>query len=82
MVKFSPPENVDFICAKQWPEWLQQFQGYRAATKLNLETGEVQVSTLLYPLGKEAEHVNNTFVISGGPFSDDGRTDQDCCASG
>ncbi|KAK0155646.1 hypothetical protein N1851_001965 [Merluccius polli] len=47
------------------PEWRQRFQRYRMATKLNLETGDVQVSTLLHALGEEAQHVVNTFVFGG-----------------
>lgn len=41
------------------------------ATKLNLEAGLVQFSTLLYALGKEAEQVFNTFVFAQGEADDD-----------
>lgn len=44
------------------------------AMKLNLEAGVVQVSTLLYALGKEAEKVFNTFVFVQGEADDDYET--------
>ena len=34
---------------------------YRMDTRLNLETGDLQVSMLLYALGKEAKQVELTF---------------------
>ena len=61
MAKFPPPENVEFSRPQLWLEWRQRFQHYRIATKLHKETGEVQVCTLLYSLGKEAEQVFKTF---------------------
>lgn len=44
------------------------------ATKLNLETGDVQVSTLLFALGEEAEQVFNTFVFGAEEKDDDYET--------
>lgn len=58
MAKFNPPDNFNFT--HLWLEWRQRFQSYRLATKLNLEDGAAQLSTLLYALGKEAEQVFNT----------------------
>lgn len=71
MAKFPPPESFDFSRPEQWPEWRQRFQRYRVATKLNLEDGEVQVCTLLYSLGKEAEQVYKTFAFDEGEGEDD-----------
>ncbi|CAL9695394.1 unnamed protein product [Knipowitschia caucasica] len=71
MAKFPPPDAFDFSRPEHWPEWRQQFQRYRVATKLNLEDGEVQVCTLLYSLGKEAEQVYKTFVFEEGEDDDD-----------
>lgn len=63
MAKFPPPKTFDFSRPEHWPEWRQRFQRYRTATKLNLEDGDVQVCTLLYSLGKEAEQVYKTFTF-------------------
>lgn len=43
---------------------MARFHRYRIATKLNKDDGEVQVCTLLYSLGKEAEQVYKTFMFS------------------
>ncbi|RXN04213.1 Retrovirus-related Pol poly from transposon [Labeo rohita] len=64
MAKFSPPESFDFSHPELWPEWKQRFHRFRIATKLDKESGEVQVCTLLYSLGKEAEHIVSTFVYA------------------
>lgn len=64
MAKFPPPENFDFTRPELWPEWRQRFKRFRIATKLHKETEEVQVCTLLYSLGKEAEHVFKTFSFA------------------
>lgn len=71
MAKFHPPESLDFTRPEQWPEWRQRFQRYRLATKLNDESGAVQVSTLLYTLSREAEQVFNTFVFGEEEDEDD-----------
>ncbi len=65
MAKFPPPENFDFTRCQLWPEWRQRFECFRIATKLHKELGEVQVCTLLYSLGKEAEQVFKTFRFAG-----------------
>lgn len=62
MAKFSPPESFDFSHPELWPKWMQHFHRFRIAMKLDKESGEVQVCTLLYSLGKEAEHIVSTFV--------------------
>ena len=64
MAKFSPPSPLDFTAPEKWPEWRQRFQRYRTATKLKNEEGDVQVSTLIYSLGPEAETVFNTFKFN------------------
>ena len=63
MPKFNPPENLYFSNPGQWPEWKQRFQKYRTATKLFEEEGNVQVSSLIYALGIEAEHVFRSFTF-------------------
>lgn len=64
MAKFPPPDNFNFSHPELWPEWKWQFHRYRIATKLDKEDGEVQVCTLLYSLGPEAEHIIKTFVYA------------------
>ena len=65
MAKLPPTDNFDYSRLDQWPEWRQRFYCFRIATKVNKETGEVEVCMLLYSLGKEAEQVFKTFTFSG-----------------
>lgn len=57
MPKFNPPEAFNFGKAAEWPEWKQRFSRYRTTTKLNAEEAEVQISSLIYAMGNEAEHI-------------------------
>ena len=64
MAKFHPPENFDFMRPAGWPEWRERFDRYRKASKLHKEDEDVQVSTLIYALGKEADKVFKTFTFN------------------
>ncbi len=55
---------MNFSKPQEWAEWKQRFMRYSSATKLNKEDGEVQVSTLVYALGKEAETVFSSFTFA------------------
>ena len=58
----NPPESFEFTKPQLWPEWKQRFERYRIATKLNKEDNEIQISTLMYSMGKQAEHIYNSFT--------------------
>ncbi|KAK3725621.1 hypothetical protein RRG08_043038 [Elysia crispata] len=64
MAKFHPPENFDFMRPTGWPEWRERFDRYRKASKLHKEDEDVQVSTLIYALGKEADKIFKTFTFT------------------
>ena len=64
MAKFAPPSPLNFAKPQSWPEWRQRFLRYRTATKLNAENGDVQVSTLVYAMGPEAESAFRTFQFA------------------
>ncbi|KAK7929206.1 hypothetical protein WMY93_005601 [Mugilogobius chulae] len=64
MAKFGPPEQFDFTKPAEWPIWRRRFDRYMVATKLDRDSGEVQVNTLLYALGREAEAIYDSFVYS------------------
>ncbi|KAI2657476.1 hypothetical protein H4Q32_008812 [Labeo rohita] len=63
MFKLSPPESFLFERQSEWPEWKQRFMRYRTATKLSLEDGDVQVSALIYSMGKDAENIFKSFTF-------------------
>ena len=66
MLKLSPPEKFDFSKPLDWPDWKQNFLRFRLATKLHKEEGAVQVSALIYTMGREAEHVYKSFTLADG----------------
>ena len=66
MPKLSPPERFDFFKPLDWPDWKQNFLRFRLATKLHKEEGAVQVSALIYTMGREAEHVFKSFTLAEG----------------
>ena len=71
MQKFSPPSPLDFTNPAAWDDWKQRFARYRIATKLNTETEEIQVNTLIYAMGPEAESAFRTLQ-----FTDDTEKDK------
>ena len=64
MAKFNPPDSFAFDRPNEWDDWKQRFVRYRLATKLNKEDGEVQVSSLIYAMGPEAENIFKSFALS------------------
>ncbi|XP_063063818.1 uncharacterized protein K02A2.6-like [Engraulis encrasicolus] len=65
MAKFNPPINFSFDKPAEWPDWKQRFVRYRTATKLADEDGAVQVSSLIYAMGSQAENVFRSFTFVG-----------------
>ncbi|KAL6482004.1 hypothetical protein MHYP_G00100840 [Metynnis hypsauchen] len=61
MAKFNPPSEFKFDRPADWPEWKQRFSRYRLATKLSKDNGEIQVSSLIYSMGSEAEKIFSSF---------------------
>ena len=64
MPGFKPPEPFEFSKPEQWPAWSQRFSRFRIASKLDKEAFDVQVSSLIYAMGAEAEKVYSTFTIT------------------
>ena len=58
MAKLSPPDAFNFSLPDSWPAWKQRFSRYRLASGLSASsTDPVNISTLLYCMGPEAESV-------------------------
>ncbi|KAK7878016.1 hypothetical protein WMY93_031329 [Mugilogobius chulae] len=73
MAKFNPPSEFRFDRPADWPEWKQRFSRYRLATKLNKDSGDIQVSSLIYSMGSEAEKIFSSFHFA----SDDDKKNYD-----
>lgn len=64
MAKFNPPSEFKFDRPADWPEWKQRFSRYRLATKLSRDNGDIQVSSLIYAMGSEAEKIFSSFSFA------------------
>ena len=62
--RFKHPEPFDFPKPADWPQWEKWFMQYRTAIDLGKDDEEVQVPSLIYAMGTEAEHM---LVISSSP---------------
>ena len=51
--------------------WRRRFGRFRVASKLDRDSGEVQVNTLLYAMGREAEAIDDSFVYDDAEEEDD-----------
>ena len=65
MAKLNPPQK--------WIEWKKRFQRYLIASKLSKDSGEVQVCTLIYTMGPEAETLLESFALSEDALKDIGQ---------
>ena len=64
MSGFKPPLEFDFSKPEQWPLWRQRFLRYRTCSELTRKAFDIQVSSLIYSMGPEAEKVYATFTIN------------------
>ena len=64
MARFKPPGSFDFSRPGQWNDWRRRFARFAMATKLAEDDGAVQVSTLIYAMGPEAETIFDTFTYA------------------
>ena len=53
----APPETFDFSSPEQWPGWSRRFERFRTASGLVEKEDAMQVSTLVYSMGAQAEDV-------------------------
>ena len=59
---FKPTEQFDFSKPTTWPAWRQRFSRCTLASKLDREDKAVQISSLIYAMGPEAEKIYTTFT--------------------
>ena len=63
---FKPPSTFDFRKPELWPDWKTRFQRFRIAAKLDKEDEVLQINSLLYAMGTEAEKVFNQLTFTAG----------------
>ena len=60
----NPPDKFNFKLPEDWPKWLRRFERFRQASGLFEKSEEVQVNTLLYSMGDEADDILSTFGLT------------------
>jgi len=62
MTQFRPPEKMNFR-EPRWDAWRSSFQTFRIISELDKESDSVQIATLKYSMGPEADDIFKTFEI-------------------
>ena len=57
MSRFHPPDRFDFSDTAAWQDWIERVQQYRELTKLHKGDDDVQIATLVYCTGPQANVV-------------------------
>ena len=57
----AAPTQFDFTNPFSWPKWLKYFERFRTASKLDMDTEEHQIGSLIYTMGEQAEEIFNSF---------------------
>ena len=58
------PEPFKLSQPELWPRWIRRFEHFRSATGLASKDGKVQVDTLLYAMGSDADDVMLSFHLT------------------
>ena len=60
----SPPEQFNFSCLEEWPKGARRFERFPNASGLEEKEDEVQVNTLIYTMGDDADGILRLFRLS------------------
>ena len=63
-VPLQLPENFSFSHPDTWIRWIKCFERFRVASGLSDRDESVQVSTLIYAMGEEAEDILSSFELN------------------
>lgn len=58
------PACFNFSKTEEWPKWIRRFEHFRKASGLQMKDGSVQVNTLLYSMGSDADDILLSFRLS------------------
>ena len=61
---FSHPEKFNFNQPENWEAWFKRFERFRQASGLYEKSEDIQVYTLVYSMGPEAEEIMSSFRLS------------------
>ena len=64
--QFAHPEKFDFTQPEKWEKWFQRFERFLSASELNDKDEVIQINTLIYCMGAEADEIFASFNLSAG----------------
>ena len=59
----TPPEAFNFSRPQEWPKWFHRFERLRSVAGLSEKAGEVQINTLIYTMGPDADDILRSFKL-------------------
>ena len=62
--QFAHPDKFDFAQPQNWDKWYQRFERFRLASELNDKDELIQINTLIYCMGHEADEIFASFNLS------------------
>lgn len=62
-IQISPPGQFSFK-SDDWEQWSKRFERFRSACGLKDKSQSVQIDTLIYCMGEQAEEIFNSFVFT------------------
>ena len=60
----APLETFKFKTPEDWLKRIQRFEQFRCTSGLNKKSQEIQVNTLVYSMGDEADDILSSFHLS------------------
>ena len=65
MPLYPPPERFDFRAPEEWPKWKESYKMFRTLHRLDKESQEYQVTSLLYLMGMpDSNEILDSFGLS------------------
>jgi len=61
---FKPPERFDFSKPNEWPQWKRTYKRFHSCTEMSKKDGIVQVDSLIYAMGPEAEAIITQLALT------------------
>ena len=58
------PEPFSFSRPEEWVKWIRRFERFRVASGLASREGDIQVNTLIYAMGDQADDILRSFTLS------------------
>ena len=62
----APPAPLNFKNPEEWPKWIRRFERYRISIELNEKDEVLQINTMIYCMGDEADDIVMSFTFAEG----------------